>query len=225
MVFPFLKPDVVVIGLGSRAFNANGVSQELIFRAYIGSRGRAEHLGTASVGQLLESRAEDVSSLFRIRRRIRSPRDLLSDLLTDEDATSSITNYGNRVPSSSHPYRVTTAFQDRVRHRVLNDYVVGADELAALERLVRAAEESGAVVYLLDIPAVDADYVPLHPRGADDYAAYKAAFARFVSDHRVLTGNPPTLVTKPELFVDPLHLNAEGVDLMMDWLSQMIERP
>ena len=224
MVFPFLKPDVVVIGLGSRAFNANGVSQELIFRAYIGSRGRAEHLGTASVGQLLESRAEDVSSLFRIRRRIRSPRDLLSDLLTDKEQTAFITNYGNQTPRS-HPYRVSTAFQDREPHRVLNDYVVGADELAALERLVRAAEESGAVVYLLDIPAVDADYVPLHPRGADDYAAYKAAFARFVSDHRVLTGNPPTLVTKPELFVDPLHLNAEGVDLMMDWLSQMIERP
>ena len=105
------------------------------------------------------------------------------------------------------------------------NYVVGADELAALERLVRAAEESGAVVYLLDIPAVDADYVPLQPSGADDYAAYKAAFARFVSEHRLLTGSAPTLATKPEVFVDPLHLNADGIDLMVDWLSQMIERP
>lgn len=225
VVLPLLEPKVVVIGLSSRSLNANGENQQLAYDRYTDSIGRAEHLGEASVGQSLQFNAEGLSALARIRGEIRSPSSFLSKIGAGGNEGSPITNDGYDARLRDRTYGVSAGFRERMTENVLNDYEVGGEELAAVERLIESAERAGAAVYVVDMPVVAADYVPLHPRGSEDHEMYEAAFDALSDYERLEARTAMAMAGDPSLHADPLHLNAKGADLLAEWLATAIPKP
>lgn len=224
VVFPMLKPKTVVIGLSSRALNDNGINQKRAFDRYMDSRGRALHLGTATIAQQLESTLEASSALFRLRGQIRLPFTFVNRV-KNGPRRSTITDLGQQTQRSKRKYESTRAFRRRTTRRVLVDYELGGVELAALDALVEAAVSQGAEVYVIDMPVVESDYVGMHPQGAADYANYEAAFARLAFDDRLRSVSATSVAEGTRFFGDPLHLNGKGANRLVRWMAKTVLEP
>ena len=224
VVFPMLTPKTVVIGLSSRALNDNGANQQEAYDRYIHSRGRALYLGTATIAQRLQSALEASLALFRLRGQIRLPFTFVKNIKAGP-RPSTITDLGYQTHLSKHRYESSRAFRKRMARRVLNNYAVGGEELAALDAIVDAAISQGAEVYVIDMPVVESDYVGMHPHGATDYADYEAAFARLAVDDRLQLASATSVAEDTRFFADPLHLNARGARRLVRWMAKTVLEP
>jgi hypothetical protein len=224
VAFPMLTPRTVVIGMSSRALNDNGTNQQKAYDRYIDSRGRALHLGTATIAQRLQSTLEASSALFRVRSQMRLPFTFVKNIKAGPRG-STVTDLGYQTHLSKHRYESSRAFRRRMTSRVLNNYAVGGEELAALDAIVDAAISQGAEVYVIDMPVVESAYVGMHPRGAKDYADYEAAFARLAFDDRLQWASATSVAEHTRFFADPLHLNAKGARRLVRWMAKTVLEP
>jgi hypothetical protein len=224
VVLPLLKPKAVVIGLSSRALNDRGTFQQEVYERYMESRGRADFLGTTTIAQQIELTAERVSAFYRFRSKLQSPYRFFRDLRLGGFRHPWLTEFGYNTSLAQIQYRVSDEFSDRAVTSEFNDYSIGGTELTALDQLIRAAATQGAKVYLINMPVIEADYVPLHPRGAQDYEKYRNTFLDFAANDRVWAGSA-LLAQDRELFADPEHVNANGAAQLTRWVADLVRAP
>ncbi|MBT8194166.1 MAG: hypothetical protein HKO63_01235 [Acidimicrobiia bacterium] len=219
VVFPLLNPKVVVIGLTSLAFNDNGHTQEDAYDRYLESPGRATYLGEASLADRIESGAHSWSALLRVRAELRQPYTLIDKLVEGDQSDQVLSDLGHDTRRMFTEYAVPARFESDQRNLVLTDYVLGGRQTAALRRLIDLATERDMEVYLVAMPVVEADYIPLHPNGTLDHDQYLAAFDGLAEDDLVLTLNARELLGDVEMFADPIHVNGQGADRFAQWLA------
>lgn len=201
VVLPTLDPDVVVIGLTSRAFNDNALTQQEILDRYLNSVGRAEFRDTTSIKQRLESVADQVSAFVRLRPLLRQPKQLI-----DAIRGKSITPPETTDP----PYTIDPNWAQQMANRALADYQIGDLEMGALGRVVDALQADGVLVVLVDLPVVEDDWADLHPHGVADINAFHAALAAFASGRNIDLIDTREESWPIDQFRDPVHLNLVG---------------
>lgn len=207
VVVPLLKPETVVIGLTSRDLNDASSSNEEVFMNYLNSRGRARFLGEETYGQRVQRALSEVSALVRISRFIRDPGSLVTQYNPDGPATGEFVLPGEDY--APRPIDIT-----RTRERALNDYTLGGVELEAFTRLVRSLENAGVEVIVVEMPYVAADYLELHPDGANDYAAYRDLVAGFTTTQGLPYVDLTTYPWTTDEFYDFLHVNSAGIAIV-----------
>jgi len=201
VVRPTLDPKVLVIGLTSREFNDNALTQQELLDRYLNSTGRAEFLGTASVKQRLEGLADKLSAFVRLRPVLRQPNQLIDAVRgTNPDPPE----------KTDPPYTVDRIWAQQMASRSLTDYEIGDLELGALGRIVDALEAAGVMVVLVDMPVVEDDWAKLHPDGVANINAFHQALAAFAAARDVDLMDTWEETWPVEQFRDPVHLNSVG---------------
>ena len=215
VVEPTLDPDIVIIGLTSRAFNDSALSQQELFDTYLDSMGRAEFLGTAPIKASLETFAEKYSAFLRHRPALRNPKQLL-------DAIRGIEL--NAPPETTDPpYEVDELWADQMAIRSLAHYEIGDLELGALARTVDTLQAAGVRVVLVDLPVVVEDWAALHPDGIANIDAFHETLAAFAAEHGVELIETSRGQTWPiEQFRDPVHLKSVGPARLTRLLADQI---
>ncbi len=215
VVEPTLHPDFVVIGLTSRAFNDNAVTQQELLQIYLASNGRAAFLGTAPIKQTLEEFAEQGSAFLRHRPALRNPRQLFDAIRRIEI----------EIPpeTTDPPYEVDELWASQMAARSLTEYEIGGLELEALARTVDKLEAAGVTVVLIDLPVVVDDWAALHPDGTANIEAFHAALAAFAADHGVeLIDTTREEIWPIEQFRDPVHLNTVGQERLTRLIAERL---
>lgn len=224
VVLPLLQPEVVVIAMTSRDLNDAGVTQANTLNRYVDSVGRARFLGTPSFGQRLESELSRWSALMRLRRNLSAPHQFLTELASPLD--SHITDFGFVTLLENRTYaNDDDSNGEQLANYQLNDYWVGGVESAALRRIIDLFVASGAEVYVVDMPVLDAAYEPLHPNGAADIASYGAALAAVVNASDAIFLDATGVATDTTMFANHNHLNGVGADRLTAWLAEQITPP
>lgn len=209
LVVPRLRPDTVVIAVSSRDLNGNGAgmrSQDERFRSSLGGESL---LGTHSLADGVEWWLLEHSALVRNRESLRRPIEAFTDYDPPDRNATEITELGFETHLLDEQYRSDDVALDFFRREPLRDFAVTDDQLDALRRLVAHLEDGGVRVVLLDVPVTE-DYIELHPRGADDMAAYEEAIDEVAAETGADVLRPGVWPT--ELFSDPLHVNGAGVE-------------
>lgn len=224
VVLPQLLPEVVVIGLGSREMNDNGLRPMDSYEAYVEAPERRRAAGEASLATRFEGWLEGVSALVRIRFELRDPAEFILSVVGRNSplGPGQIGPDGSFVPTRQD-YRFLPEFADRYRDEVLNDYQVGGTQLEALERLIEELEARGVRVVLVDMPVVHDDYVPLHPDGESDFDAYRRALDDLASRQGILLIRPDPW--DDSFFYDPVHLNSKGRERLSTLLASVLAEP
>jgi hypothetical protein len=218
IVLPRLQPDLVVIGLSSRELNDHGISQTEQYDRYVESIARAFEIAQPTIPQRIDRAMSEVSAVVRLRSEIRRPFVVFNELRGTTSPSLVLTDQGATTRLRGMEYHVPEEFRDRTVNRDLVDYQVGGVEMGALSRLVDEIRSTGAEVLLVDMPVVEAAYVPMHPNGRADFDAYRAALREFADQNDVQLIIPPDQPWPAEQFADPLHLNQSGVDELTTWL-------
>jgi hypothetical protein len=215
VVVPLIAPQTVVIGLTSRDLNDASSSNAEVFSNYLNSRGRARFLGEETNGQRVQRALSDVSALVRISRFIRDPASLVTQYDPAGPATGEFV-----LPGEEYAPRAIDI--TRTRERALNDFTLGGVELESFTRLVRALENRGIEVIVVEMPYVAEDYLDLHPNGVADYEAYRELVAAFTATQGLpyidFTDYPWTTAE----FYDFLHVNSAGIAIVNQMLADAL---
>jgi hypothetical protein len=222
-VLPRLHPELVVIGLSSRELNDHGISQTEQYERYVESIGRAFEIDQPGLSQRIDRAASKVSALVRLRAEIRRPFSVFNQLRGTATESLVLTEQGATTRLRNMEFHIGEVFRERTEDQDLIDYQIGGVEIEALARLIDEIRATGAEVVLVDMPVMEADYIPMHPNGQADFDAYQAALRQFALDHDVQLATPTNDPWPASHFADPLHLNQTGVDRLTAWLWETTE--
>lgn len=210
VVCPRLTPRVVVVGTTSLEWNDNGITQADFYRKLVRSQGARELTGALDKLGRLEAWLEDYSYIARYRTELRRPTHVLNgDPRAKEAAVDELGTLRAIRKFQQRPYGIPAEFRRRTEQESFHDYAVGGVQQRTLSRLSVELKRMGANLVVVNMP-VTSDVFGLHPRGSRDYAAYERALRRFVDSHDVVFVDAASRISDPRLFVDPVHLNAEG---------------
>jgi hypothetical protein len=215
VVAPGLAPQLVVIGLNSLAFNDSGTFRAEVRGRYEESPGRRRLVGETEGPAVRLCRW---SALCRHRAELRAPGTWF-----DAAPAGAITPLGHDTTTAPVAYQVPEDYRRRLTERVLVDYSVGGAEVAALAELVALLRARGAAPVFVEMPVVEADHVPMHPRGTEDYEAYREAVAAAAGRLEVEVLTPPSDLFTREMFADPIHLNRRGTVVLSTWLATSLQ--
>ena len=206
VVIPALHPRIAVVGISSREVNANDPQAASLAKQFFASPSVRQIDGTETVEQRIERYADDVSYLFRYRKSIRSPSQILHEDAAIQVQQKYLTSPGGQeLALSAQSYRSDEGAT--IKSTFLDKWQVSPAEVATLGGIIADLQASGAKVVLVDAPVTE-DYVDLHPHGATDYAAYRHALTGLAAAAHV--PYLPGAVWPTTFFADPLHLNENG---------------
>jgi hypothetical protein len=219
LVVPRLDPDVVIVAVSSRDLNDNSGGAEESDETFRRSAGGRWLLGTESTADRVERWFTERSALLRYREVLRRPVEALAGYDPPDRDAAAITELGLETHLLDTDYRLDDFVDTFFRTQTLRDFALGGDQEAAFRRLVTSLAAGDRRVVVLDVP-VTADYVALHPRGADDMADYRAAVDAVVTETGAELVRPG--VWASAFFSDPLHLNGAGVERLGPLLAEVV---
>jgi hypothetical protein len=225
LVYPYLCPGLVVIGVTVRDVNDNAPGVASDATAYLRSRGRRVFVGEADPAEQAESAIDDLFALIRMRDLLRRPADVLR-VLTGRPAegwrVTRLTEFGRYYAFDDHTYRIDDDRRERLRTGAFRDFAVGGVEIGAVEGMIDDARRNGAAVVLLETPIMERDLVGLLPGGAADLVAFRSELDGLASRMGVPVLRFPDLVDRADLFADEYHLNGAGVSVVTDRLASSL---
>ncbi|MGH2759054.1 MAG: hypothetical protein ACRDKJ_05755 [Actinomycetota bacterium] len=224
VVLPKLRPQVIVLGTTSLELNDNGITQADFFRKFTRSEGARRVRGGLGPRTRVEAWAEDNSYLARYRTELRRPGTILKgDAQADRARVGSQGILASIPQFHSRPYAIPAEFRRRTEQESYHDYTVGGSQLQALERLADTLESRGVSLIFVKLP-VTKDLIPMHPRGRTDYARYERTVEGFAEDHEVGVVDASAHIGDAGDFVDPIHLNANGMRTFTQLIAPTIRR-
>ena len=206
VVVPLLRPRLVVVGLSSREFNANDPQAQRLAAQFFDAPSVRQIDGRETISQRLERYAGDISYLFRYRKSLRRPSQVLH-----RDATIQLQQryfsspLGQEMVLSQQKFR--RDLDAEFAATFTNNFEVSPSKVRVFTGLLDDLRRSGAMVVVVDAP-VTQEYVNVHPRKQVDYAAYRQAIKDSAASAGLRTLSFP--VWDPAWFADPVHLNERG---------------
>ncbi len=211
VVEPALEPSVVVIGVSSRDVNRNGAGLETQTPGFYKLAAVRRLLGTESAFEKVETRVSDLSRLFRYRTVLRRPLEALFGYDSPDRNLALNTDLGQELHLADVAYRGDPTVEAFFRAEPLLAYSASDSQFGAVRSTIDRLHAAGVRVILLDVP-VTAQYVSLHPRGAEDYRSYEAALNVLAAQTGAELVDTGTWLAPA--FSDPLHLNGVGAELL-----------
>ena len=242
-VIPKLQPDLIVLGLDSFQFSDNNLVGERGFKMFRSSMAWRHRRADASAFQRLLRWAEEHSFLVRYRHFFREPgrwgmkpppfttrvrrfvKEFRGSFARDRGKRAAVSPLGMLEALSLFgrtPYE--TVRTDRMREawvRFVKDYRIGSSELDALGRIVDAIRAADVALLLVLMPATQ-DWVDFHPRGAQDFDAFKVAVAGFVAERDAPFLDARSGFTSLDEYADALHCNPVGRERFTGILSATV---
>lgn len=224
-VLPELRPKVLVVGVNSTDLNDGG-TQGYFYKVFADSPEVKRLTGRSSVLASIDYRISSWSELWRYRTLIRKPVTFWNSVrghrpLNPGDGIKPLgvdVSRRSRVVDAS-PVKVQ-GFIERRRRTWLRNFTVGGPEATALRTLVQGARDKGITVVIVEMPVGDY-YLPAHPRGPEDYAAFKDEITRLVADTGSIFLDASRSVTPtPDYFADFVHLNGKGAQAFTTYLAK-----
>jgi hypothetical protein len=222
VVFPKLRPSVLVIGLSSVDFNDASAHREALLHRFEQAPAARLALGRASVIERLDDVASRVSAFVRYRRAFRDPKRLFDALMgrpartADPNVGAFGAGVGRRADDFELPEPVDRA------NGTLADYRPGGREQAAIARIIELAKRMGTRVLLVKMP-VTTEYIATHPNGAADYLAFEQALAGLAAAFGVPVVDAQAAATGHRYFADDSHLNGRGTEAFTRLMAVELE--
>jgi hypothetical protein len=220
VVEPALHPDVVVLAVSSRDVNRNGAGLESQTPNFYKLPAVRRLLGTESILERVERRVSDVSRLVKHRNELRRPLEAIFGYDSPDRNLVDNAPLGQELHLLDVPARFDPAVDSFFRAEPLLNFVPSETQFGAMRRTIKRLQGAGVRVIVLDVP-VTAQYIALHPRGAQDYLQYEVGLnilAAQTGAELVDTGT----WTQPA-FSDPLHLNRLGADELTALVDQYLQ--
>ena len=230
VVLPYLKPDLVVLGLHTYALNDGSYGGKRGANKFRRSCGWQRHCPTPSPPQrlllslerhlyliryrrfLFEPTIARRRRFFRIRRFLSDPRYLFHTTRGNHATVSRLGVLDALWIFSGEGYSIPERMRAVWEEQYLNDYRVGGEELAAFRRFVNGVRASGAELLVILVP-VTADWTALHPHGQRDEDDFLQLLDSTIAEAEIpfLDMNAEfTRLGHVEYFADPVHLNVNG---------------
>jgi GDSL-like lipase/acylhydrolase family protein len=212
VVVPRLHPKVVVVGFNSGELNDHWQDTSGLYSKMLQSPYGKRAAEAGGVLAKADAWLIDRSYLIRYRSVFRNPVDAVigHDRAQDAQAVDPLGRFVALTKFQRRPYTPGLSKQLGIWDEVFRNYRPGGKQFTALNRLVKDLTSKGIRVVLVRMP-VTADIVPLHPQGRADRERFTRAIAGFVAEHPVTFIDAELAIgPSPDLFVDPLHLNAQG---------------
>jgi hypothetical protein len=231
-VVPRARPRVVVLGLSPVELNPGVPGGDGLYKSYLSSDPVKRAMGDEGVMAALERRVSSISTLFRLRKVLRTPaswssarRNGAPGLLGVNDPP--LTSLGFNVLSVDSPYdtykgqpipEATRAGQ--YQQDLFKDFRIGAYQVAVLRGLIVRLEAQGARVVVVDMPLTSdaVGYLPGHMASvqATDQALRDVSAATGAS--YLTTG-----IWSNAMFADPGHLNGSGAAQLSRLLTPAVQ--
>jgi hypothetical protein len=227
VVVPRLHPKIVILGFNSNELNDHWEGQTQLYAKMLRSTYGKRLAGTGGVLATMDAWLADHSYLMRYRTVLRRPVDALigHDKAKDQVAVDPLGEFLRQARFHARPYTAGTPRNFAVWKEVFRDYRAGGKQLVAMDRLVNDLKAKGIRVVLVRMP-VTKDVIPLHPRGQVDRERFAEVLAAFLAGHPVrFIDAEPAIGGSPMLFVDPLHLNAEGQRKTTAYVVRSLQKP
>lgn len=228
VVVPLLHPDVVVVGFNSGEMNTNWDSSSQLYARFVDSpfgkriSGRGGFLARADAWMI------EHSYLMRYRSVLREPIDAVLGRDDKDEAAQAVDRLGTlRTGPNFAKRRYTTGLSVSlaVWNDMFHNYSPGGKQAVALDRLVSELTAKGIRVVIVRMP-VTKDIVPLHPNGQADRDRFTRFLAAFVAAHPVRFINAEEAIGgDTALFLDPVHMNAEGQRRTTTFVAGLLKRP
>jgi hypothetical protein len=208
VIVPRLHPRVLLIGLGSHAFNRNNKIAAARFESLVTSQAWGDLVGRDGRRARMIAWAEKHLFLFRYRSHL-GHRSLFQDSPTRRHTASRADGSLRALllfrfrPYGSEERQLVT-WND-----VLASFEVGDPEIQALARLIEGLRAAGVVPVIVRMPYTT-DWISIHPGVAADIEAYERALAKLVHDHQVTFLDAGVHFASIEGYADPVHLNGAG---------------
>jgi hypothetical protein len=223
IVLPRLRPDIVVIGLGSGEVNkGNAVGKRLLDALLTSPAGGEDTTEGTRSGRLIRW-VEERSFVVRYRRFLGRASLFQPD---PRQRASECRRLGLLRWFLVFRFRKYTIEDQQIQlwKEVLDGYEVGGEEMAALGRLIDGLRAAGVAPVVVRMPCTD-DWVDLHPGGRRDFENFETALDSAARQHDVPHVDLRTPFSSLEEFADPVHLNGEGqvrfTNLLADVLAQL----
>jgi len=217
IVIPELRPRIAVVGVSSREINGNDPQQTMGAHLFFASAAVRHLSHDETVWEVLERYGDDVSYLFRYRKVLRDPDQILHHSTPVQvqklDFTSPL---GQELALSLQHYHNTAAVDSLFQATFLEHFEISPTQVASLAGLIADLQRSGAQVLLVDVP-VTQQYIDLHPAGSIDYAAYQLAIGQVAANADI--GFMGGQIWNTSYFADPLHLNETGAQRLAGQLA------
>jgi hypothetical protein len=223
-VVPRLRPRIVVIGFNTAETNDARESTDL-YDAFVASplgRVASEQGGVLA---RVDSWLIEHSYLARYRRVLRHPVDAIvgHDAAEDRQRVGPLGRLLVLNMFQTRPYTSGLAGQLGNFNRAFANYSVGGPQLRALERLVRSLREQSIGVVLVRMP-VTPDVIPRHTAGQADRDELTRTLSAFVRRNRLQLLDMDARFPSTSLFVDPVHLNAEGMEMLTSLVAEELKK-
>lgn len=216
ILLPRLRPDVVVIGLGSGDVNAGNIVASDLLRSFL-SAPAWEDLTKGSTPMRWMHLLERKSLLVRYRRYLGRSSLFQPDPFQRASVCRRLGLLRWFLVFRYRPYKI----EDRqllIWKDSLNEFEVGREEIEALGRLVDELRAAGVIPIIVKTP-VTKDWVDLHPAG---FKAFEEALESMVRDRDVIYADLMAPFTSIEDFADPVHVNGNGQERFTKLLAEVI---
>ena len=224
IVVPKLQPKVVVLGFNAEGLNDHGLQQREYYDSMIGSTFGARLDGRGGMIDRFEGWWAEHSYLIRYRTLLRKPWSAFKNQDAD-DKRAAVTELGTLESITgfmSHPYRAQPPGLVPGWRRQFNDYTPGGSMLDRLDDLARFLEERGIRLLVVRMP-ISKDIVGVQPTWAADRERFSQVLDPFIEEKGIPFFDAESAVgSSPEVFVDSVHLNARGSNVISAKLVEAI---
>ncbi len=222
-------PEVVILGITSRALNDNSLDQSRMQDSLVTSVGWRRIEGTESSFDSLNQQAGKVSALVRYRPLLRDPETVARRLTSPVGPP--VSDLGKLQSRDGKEYSLSGEHSSQERS-ALDNWAIdsepshgGPSEMDELRSLIETIEGQGRRLIVVEMPVLEEPWWNLHPKPAENRADYEAAIDELVADTGIEYWdiNAEEAWTETD-FGDPNHLNHIGAkrlsNLMADYLDQ-----
>jgi hypothetical protein len=220
IIVPRLRPDIVVIGLGSGEINRGNIVAKRLLRSFLTSPAWGELTGEGSAAVRWIHGLEERSFLVRYRRYLGRRSLFQPDPFERASACRRLGLLRWFLIFRYRPYVIEDR-QVKIWKEALNEYEIGPEDLAALDRLIDGLRAAGVVPLLVKTPST-ADWVGFHPGGEKDFKSFEDAVDSVVRRREVPFADLMAPLSSIEEYADPVHVNGAGQERFTGLLADVI---
>ena len=224
VVVPRLRPDVIVLGFNAEGLNDHGIQQKQYYESMITSPYGARLDGRGRLVDRIEGWWAARSYLIRYRSLLRRPWSAIQNrhkndrrgAATEAGTLATITEFMSR-PYKAQPPGLVPGWR-----RQFNDYTPGGSMLTRLDDLKRFLDGEGIRLLLVRMP-ISRDIVGVQPTWETDRQRFASVIDPFIREKGIASFDAEAaLGSSPEIFVDSVHLNRRGSDLISAQLAEAL---
>ena len=222
LVVPTLRPDVVVIGLGSGELNTNNLVGRRLLDAMVRSPAWRARAPRRSSARVLLTRLRTASLVWRYRKLLGRRALFTPDQFQRATMCRRLGLLRFFLVFRYRRYQIEDK-QREIWRDALNDYAIGDEEIASLHRLISGLRAAGVTPLIVRTPFAP-DWVGMHPHGIADVERFDSVLSSVSAMDGVEFADLATAFSSLDDYADPVHVNGKGQERLTGLLAAELAR-